>query len=77
MLKMREIPYLNDAENLTDAKLFDEIDELENDICGIIEGYCKHENLGFGVYIGMASYVRNLMAYAWEAGRRQLRERPK
>ena len=76
MLKMEEIPNIDYAENLTDDNLFDEIDELERHILGIIEGYCKHEDLGFGVYIGMAAYVRDLMACAWEAGRRQLRERP-
>ena len=76
MLKMDEIPNLDYAENLTDDKLFDEIDEQAYHIFGIIEKYCKNRGLGFGVYIGMAAYVRNLMAYAWEAGRRQLRERP-
>ena len=76
MIKMEEIPHRDYAENWTDGKLFDEIEELKDDICEIIEGYCKNNDLGFGVYAGWAYSVRNLIAYAWEAGRRQLIERP-
>ena len=73
MIEMKEMPCLDYAERLTDDALIDEMNELEHDIFRLIEEYCKDKDFGFGVYIGMADYVRKLTACAWVPGRRNLK----
>lgn len=73
MTEMKEIPHLDYAENLTDDKLFDEINELQYGIFRMLEDYCIDNDWGYGCYMDMVAHVRNLTACAWVAGRRNLK----
>ena len=55
---------------LTDEQLASTISELEHELFTVLEEYCHMKDEGFIVYSGMANWVRTLIDYSYERGRR-------